>query len=65
MGLVGKRIAEVLEEQGRKRIWLAKKLGVSPGHLTRLLQGERPWTEELVERAVELLGIRLEDLPRG
>jgi transcriptional regulator with XRE-family HTH domain len=65
MELVGKRIAQVLEEQGRKRIWLAEKLGVSPGHLTRLLQGERPWTEDLVERAAGLLGIRMEDLRRG
>ena len=65
MESVGKRVAEVLEEQGRKRVWLAEKLGVSPGHLTRLLQGERPWTPELVKRAADLLGIRVEVLQGG
>ncbi len=53
----GLRVAEVLQEQGRQKGWLADVLGVSRTHLTRLLRGERRWTEEHRKTAVLALGV--------
>lgn len=33
----GDRVRELLEEQGREHQWLAKKLGISPTVMSRLL----------------------------
>lgn len=50
------RVARVVREQGRRHMWLAERLGVTPGHVTRLLNGERRWTEELRPKAAQALG---------
>jgi transcriptional regulator with XRE-family HTH domain len=33
------RLAQILEEEGRKQAWLAKKAGVDPGALSRYVHG--------------------------
>lgn len=55
-------VIRILEAQGRNRTWLARQIGVSPGHLTRMLNGERPWTEENKRRAAQVLGVPIEML---
>lgn len=39
------RVEKVIEEQGRRKDWVAAKLGIDPSMLTRMLNGERRWTE--------------------
>ena len=50
-------IAGVIEEQGRRKDWLAGKLGISPSLLSQMLRGQRRWTEERKLLAIEALGI--------
>jgi len=55
------RIAEVMKEQGRRKDWLAGKLGVSPSTLSLMLRQERYWNEERKRVAVEALGLESGD----
>lgn len=55
------RILDVVVAQGRIKSWLAGQIGVSPPHLTRLLRGERPWTEERKVRCIAALGLSAEE----
>lgn len=50
-------IEQIIEEQGRRRNWLAQRLGVSPSMVTLLLKGERRWTAEYRRAAAEALQI--------
>jgi transcriptional regulator with XRE-family HTH domain len=45
-----------VEEEGRRKTWLARRVGVSPTHLSRLLQGKSPWTAKRRELALAALG---------
>lgn len=55
------RIFDVVVARGRIKSWLAGQIGVSPPHLTRLMRGERPWTEEQRTRAITALGLSEEE----
>ena len=55
------RIADVIEEQGRRKDWLARKLGISPALLSQMLRGQRRWNEERRRLAVEALGIEADE----
>ena len=50
------RITRIVEEEGRRKTWLAERVGVSPTHLSRLLQGKSPWTAKRRELALAALG---------
>ena len=50
------KIVQVVKDQGRMRIWLGDQIGVTPSHMTRLMQGGRRWTKEMKERAAVALG---------
>jgi len=50
------RIERVLLMEGRRKGWLARRLGVSGAQVTRMLNGERRWIEEAKGRAAEALG---------
>jgi transcriptional regulator with XRE-family HTH domain len=50
------RIAQLLEEEGRRKTWLARRIGVGPTQLSRMLTGERPWTAKRRELALAALG---------
>lgn len=51
------RINELLKQQGRRQIWLANQLNVTPAYLNWLLRGKRtPKTlRDLLERAEKIL----------
>lgn len=51
------RLAEVLDEQGRRRDWLAERAGVSPALVTLIAQGKRSPSPEFRERAAAALGV--------
>ena len=55
MGLAG-----IIEEQGRKPSWIARKLGVSPSTVTLWHQGKREIPAARVKQLAELLGVSQE-----
>jgi len=52
------RISQVLREQGRKKVWLAGEMDVTPAHLSRMLAGSRVWTARRKALAVKALDWR-------
>ena len=53
------QLEEEIKRQGRQRQWLAERMNISPSYLTRLLNGERVWSEELKAKACEALGLEV------
>lgn len=49
-------------DKGRTLAWLAEELGISRSQLSRIMKGERRWTEENLEKAARALGVLPEDL---
>jgi transcriptional regulator with XRE-family HTH domain len=49
----------IMDEQGRKRSWLARKVGVSESFIRFILSGERTVSEEVAERIATALGVPL------
>lgn len=54
------RIKEVLREQGRSQIWLARQMGYTPKYISRMLfpierRVGRPYNPEFVRRACAAL----------
>lgn len=50
-------LRRVMERQGRRHIWLAEQIGVSPSHVTRVMNGERVPGPEFRARAAEMLEV--------
>lgn len=48
-----------MDEQGRKRTWLARKVGVSESFIRFILSGERTVSPELAEQISTTLGVPL------
>ena len=59
------RVREVVRERGLRQDWLARRMGVSDAHLSRLLRGERAWTEGTRAAVAEALGMGEEELFEG
>lgn len=38
---------QILKSRGLKHVWVARRMGISRFYLSRLLSGERTWSEEL------------------
>lgn len=55
-------IERVLDQQGRSMSWLARKAGVSVSYAWRMLNGERPLTDEFRTAAAEALGVPVDIL---
>jgi hypothetical protein len=55
-------LAKVLEQQGRRRGWLAAQTGVSNALVTLICQGKRNPSAEFRARAAEALGVPEVDL---
>lgn len=49
-----------LDERGIRYRWVAAKLGISPAHMTRLMDGERPLTAVNAQRLAVLFGVEVE-----
>jgi len=47
----------VMQHQGRKKIWLAEQLGLHASEITRLMSGERQWTDEQRATVALALGV--------
>jgi transcriptional regulator with XRE-family HTH domain len=47
----------VLDEQGRKRRWLAERIGVSESLISKLLAGKHTIDQEQGERIASALGV--------
>jgi len=58
------RVEQILKEEGRRKSWLAAKMGVSPSYLSLLLGEKRPWKPELQRLMAEALGRSEEELFR-
>ena len=50
-------LTATLETQGRSARWLAKRVGVSPAYITRVIQGERTASSEFKGKVAEALGV--------
>ena len=52
-------INKMLGDQGRTKTWLAERTGFSYSYVTQVLRGEKPVTEEFVDKATRALGGRM------
>lgn len=59
---MGTKLAEVLEEQGRRRDWLAAQTGVSAPLVTLICQGKRRPSSRFQQRAAHALGLTTDEL---
>lgn len=50
-------LRRIIEQQGRRHVWFAEQLGVSPSHVTRVMNGEREPGPEFRKKAAALLGV--------
>ena len=50
------KIVSHLEQNGLKYTWLCKKIKVSNGHLSNMLNGVRTLTPEVVDKINKVLG---------
>jgi hypothetical protein len=50
-------LGKVLEEQGRKRRWLARRVGISEPYLSRIIAGDKTIDRARGERIGALLGV--------
>jgi len=47
----------IVAARGIRQDWLARQLSISEAYLSRLLSGERPWTDHLKDEAARVLMI--------
>ena len=50
-------LSKVMEEQGRKRRWLARRVGISEPYLSRIIAGDKTIDRARGERIGALLGV--------
>ncbi len=50
-------LGKVLEEQGRKRRWVARRVGISEPYLSRIIAGDKTIDRARGERIGALLGV--------
>jgi plasmid maintenance system antidote protein VapI len=50
-------VSQVVKAQGRRQVWLAEQLDISPAYMTYLLNGRRQWTPELKTKVAAILGV--------
>ena len=62
---ISNQILELMEQQGRNRVQLAAVLGRSPGAVTMLSQGLRPWKVEELDKVFIWLGFDAAMLSHG
>ena len=51
-----------IERQGRRKDWIAKKLGVKPPQVTYMLAGTRPFKDEQLKKLAKMLEVSLEKI---
>ena len=60
--MVKNSLERTLHEQGRKKSWLARQLGVSNSTVTKWLKGEARPTDDKKVKISTLLGVPVEEL---
>lgn len=50
-----------MEEEGRRQIWLARRVGKDPSEISRIVNGLHP-SDDTKEAIAEVLGKQIEDL---
>jgi plasmid maintenance system antidote protein VapI len=58
-------ISRAIATQGRRMNWLAAKAGISQGHLTHILAGERRLQPAVAQRIADALGLPLDYVLQG
>ena len=53
------QVRAALKASGRKQIWIAEKLGISPKHLSQMLTGRVSLTVDWAQRIAELCDARV------
>lgn len=52
-----KNLNKVIDDQGRRKDWIAKKLGVKPPQVTYMLKGERKFNDLQLMILAKILGV--------
>lgn len=60
--VVKNRLKEILEEKGITQTWLAKKVGVTRGNISNLINNRQQTTIEIAFKIADVLNMRLEDI---
>ncbi|MDQ3125867.1 MAG: helix-turn-helix transcriptional regulator [Pseudomonadota bacterium] len=55
-------LAAAIDDRGIKRNWLAKKVGVHPGHVTNVAKYFRTVPRPLAEQIADVLGVPLDSI---
>lgn len=53
-------ISRAIATQGRRMGWVARRAGISQGHLTRILAGERRLQPHIAQSLADALGLPLD-----
>lgn len=56
------RIGEIIEGQGRRRTWVAEKIGVSSASISNWEKGEAMIPYDKARLLAKVLGVKMEDL---
>ncbi len=60
--MVYNNIKKILDNQGRKSKYLAKKIGISESHLSNIIRGKITPNIELVLKISKVLEVNIEEL---
>jgi len=52
-------LGAVIEERGIKKVWLARQVGISDGHLANVIKGARTMPRSTAEQVARCLGLPL------
>ena len=55
------RIAEIIEEKGKKKSFIAKEIGISPSSLTRYLKGYVCPNAKVLKKLADVLEVSVND----
>lgn len=58
-------LADAIQAKGVKQAFLAEQAGISPSHLTRALQLQRPLALEAIQIIARLVGVQIDDVFDG
>lgn len=55
----GTNLGRLIESQGLRQDWIAKRAGISKSHLSRIILGERLASEPVAQRIADVLRVDL------
>ena len=63
MGTKVKRLKEIIDvEQGRRRRWVAEKIGLTPATFRQVMAGYHDLSKERAQKLADLLGVKLSEI---